>query len=250
MTESIFFATTVFSLLFARRGNWLASAGFALLAGLTRPTAVALVLPLLWEFGRQHGWWQRPLLEWQRIRGLLRPRDLGQAALVLGAVPLAVVGLMGYFWLTFGHPLLILHSHALYWGRYSAPIWQTLFGMVHLAFTTPTLSSALALQLLDVVPVFVVGILAIAMARRLPVSLTLYSFGVLYFAISTPLSNPAASATAVESAGRFLLVVFPIYIGLAIWAKRRPWLEYALVSGGFLLQGVVTVYFLQNGWIV
>jgi hypothetical protein len=184
------------------------------------------------------------------LRALLRPRELGQFIVVLGAIPLAIASLMGYFWLRFGHPLLIINSHRLYWGRNSAPLWQTFARIVQVVATTPFLSSAQALQLLDAVPVVVVALLMLLLVRRVPFAFTLYTAGLLYFALSTPITNPATSATGIESAGRFLLVAFPIYCGLALWARERPWLEYFLVSGGFLLQGVVTVFFLFNGWIV
>jgi Gpi18-like mannosyltransferase len=57
-TEGPFLAAVVFTLYFARRGSWRWAALAALIAGLTKAMALALILPLAWEYGRQHGWWR------------------------------------------------------------------------------------------------------------------------------------------------------------------------------------------------
>ncbi|WIG60938.1 MAG: hypothetical protein OJF49_003686 [Ktedonobacterales bacterium] len=69
-TEGLFIGLVAFSLFFARRGNWRWAALTAFLAALTRPTGIILLPPLVWEFGRQHGWWAAvaSLPVWRRLR--------------------------------------------------------------------------------------------------------------------------------------------------------------------------------------
>ena len=56
-TDGLFFGLAVFALFFARRGWWYPAALCAFVAALTRITALALILPLGWEYARQQGWW-------------------------------------------------------------------------------------------------------------------------------------------------------------------------------------------------
>ncbi len=247
MTESLFIALATFGLFFARRGRWMYAALFVFLAGLARPTAAILVLPLLWEYGRQHGWWRRAFWRAGAWRAALRPRTLSEVAALLGAVPLAFGFFVAVIWVRFGHPLLILNSHRIYWNRTKAPIWQTLYSEAHYLLTTPPLSFQEALGLVDGLPVIIIGLLLVFMVRRLPFAFTLYMLGLLYLTVSTPTSN---SPIGIESAGRFMVAAIPAFMLLAEWMKTRPWLQYLLVGGGFSVQAVLAVFFLFNGWIV
>src|SRR5262249_36511502 len=101
-SEGIFIALVAFAFFFARRADWKWAALAAFPAGVTRATAVALVLPLLWEYGRQHGWWRRD--RWRvrgwRVRGWRVPawRELWLGALAVGSVLLAFACYELYVW--------------------------------------------------------------------------------------------------------------------------------------------------------
>ena len=59
-TEGLFFCLVVLCFYAARREKWWPAGGFGLLAALTRPTGVLLVLPLSWMYfrnGRRHSPW-------------------------------------------------------------------------------------------------------------------------------------------------------------------------------------------------
>lgn len=246
LTESLFLTLAALCLLSMRRGYWWWAAGLAFLAGLTRPTGAILVLPLLWEYGRQHGWWRRDFWRGGAWRKALQMTTFAELAALVAAVPLAIGALALVAWVRFGHPLLVLNSHSIYWVRHKAPIWETLFHATGYMLAHP-LSFEQALAAADVVPVLVAIVLVVAMARRLPLAYTLYMLGLLYLTVSTPVTN---KPVLIESSGRFLIVSIPIVLGLARWARQRPWLEYLIVYGGFTLQTIFLAFFLMNGWLV
>jgi hypothetical protein len=78
-TDGLFFGLAVFALFFARRGCWYAAALCAFVAGLTRITALALILPLTWEYARQHGWWTALATRARRLMLALPPVRAGGA---------------------------------------------------------------------------------------------------------------------------------------------------------------------------
>jgi hypothetical protein len=237
--EGLFIALAAFTLLFARRGQWLPCAVCAFLAALTRPTGLALVLPLLWEYARQSGLFQKETrsLTWRRA---------GTGLLVLTAVPLAV-GLFGlHLWDTLGTPLAFFRAQAD-WAHTFVPPWD-LPGLAVNAITTQReWSFNQARILIDLLPGVAFFLLILASIRRLPTSFVLYMLGVFYTAVASPILpfyDPFASL------GRYMLAAFPAFILLGDWASTRPWLNTLIVSTGFMLQSIFAGFFLMGGWMI
>lgn len=243
-TEGLFLAFASWTLLSARRGWWRVAAATAFLAALTRPTGVALFLPLLWEYGRQHGWWQRGM--WRtRLRETLQPARLIETAMVLGAVPLALAGYALYVKLRFGHARLLLNAFQ-FWDRQSLPVWRTAWiGLRHF-FTTAPWSYWQALQLIDYGVVLLVFVLTAIAIRSAPLAFTLYTAGVIYLAVSQPIPG---IPDVVPSAARYMLMAVPFFLLLARWSRGHAWLDQLVMAGGFMLQGVLVTFFLSNGWV-
>jgi hypothetical protein len=260
-TEGLFLACAVWALYAARRGWWTLGIVCTLLGGLCRPTGVILVLPLLYEYGRQHFWWQRLISgvrqrDWAWLRQLPRERPWRQAATVLGigaAVPLA----FGVFAVVcaqrFGDPLLFINVHDQ-WDRIQLPIWTTLLRgaewqgailFLHQGFW----SYENARNLVDYAPVILMGIITLCSVRRMPFSFTLYMLGLLYISID-PAVRIGQNTVEYDSAGRFLLLAVPVFLLLGRWSARYAWLEMLLVGGGFLLQAAFASYYLAGGWLI
>lgn len=259
-TESVFVALAVFALLFARRGAWRWAALCAFLAALTRPTGAILIAPLLWEFARQQygSLFSTSVRDWRTWPSIFlhalvdlprRPASLVTLALLVGAVPFAIVVYAAYLGLRFGHPLIFLHAQTIYWHRTGQPIWKTLIDAVVYFVKTPGWSYWQARQLIDLAPVLVFGALTLLTIRRTPFAFTLYMLGLLYLAVATPIDTVPHTVTLVSS-GRFLVAAAPIFLLLTHWGRSRPWLDMLLVGGGFLLQGFLATYFLANHWLV
>lgn len=245
-TEGLFIAFAAGSLFFARRGRWRWAASLAFLAGLTRATGLALILPLVYEYGRQNGWWRRVFWRTGQWRDMLRPVSLAQAVIVADAVP-AAIGVYSLFcWARFGDPIMWLRAERIYWGHQRLWIWQTVAGAWHTAFDNPGLTDVQVRTLFNLVPLLLVLILTLVSIRRMPFAFTLYSLGVFYLAVAEPIPTMNNFVT---SDGRYMLAAVPIFLLLGGWTKRRPWLDMLLVSGGFLTQALLAVTFLHGGGI-
>ena len=260
-TEGLFLACAVWALLAARRGWGYLAVCCTLLGALCRSTGVILVLPLIYEFGRQHGWWQQLIQgarqrDWGVLRRLPRAWSWRQAFMLLaivGAVPLA----FGIFALvcaqTFGDPLLFVKAQA-HWNRIQLPVWTALLrgflwqGAI-ISLHKGVWSYESARNLVDLAPVVIIGIVTLCSLRRMPVSFILYMLGLLYITIDLPVQI-GQSTVEFDSSGRFLLLAVPIFLVLGRWSARYAWVEMLLVGGGFLLQAVFVSYFLAGGWLI
>jgi hypothetical protein len=235
-SESLFLALATLTLVFSRRGNWAAAALTGMLAGLTRSAAVVLVAPLAWEYGRQHGWWQREA--WRRWRWHGLPAA-GEAAMVLAAVPAGFAIYMSFLWYRFGDPLLFVHTQVAYWHHQFLPPWQTLaIALDHLVQRRGGAEGADLLLL-----AFITGVTAMA-ARRQPVAFTLYMAGLIYVSIGSP--TPALHDV-IPSTGRYLVGSAPAFLWLARWTAGRPRLEVLGLGLGLAAQASLLVLFLKGG---
>lgn len=245
-TEGMFIGFVAGALYCARRGSWRWAALWALLAALTRPTGLALILPLAWEYGRQHDWWRTLRARDGSWRRLFTPRALVETALAVGAVPAGVAAYALYCWRLFGTPLIFLHAEKDFWGHVRMPPWQA-YGLALANFAqTPAWTDKQASLLITLVPVTVLAVVTLVAARRMPVALTLYSLGVLYLCLASPI---VGAPDVLSSDGRYVLTAIPLFLLLARWSERRPWLETLLVSGGLLVQGILALVYLRNGLV-
>lgn len=243
-TEGLFLAFVVWTLLSARRGSWWLAATCAFLASLTRPTGVTLFLPLVWEFGRQQSWWQRS--GWKsRLQSSFQPLRLARAAVVLGAIPLALALYLAYVKVRFGHASLVF-SASHFWDRQSLPVWRTAWiGLRHF-LQTPPWSYWQAIEVIDYGSILLFLVLTVVALRSAPFAFTLFNLATIYVAVSQPISGLPDIA---PSAARYLLAAVPVFLLLGRWSVRHSWLEQLLIAGGFMLQGVLVTFFLSNGWV-
>ncbi len=248
-TEGLFLCFATFTLYFARQGRWRSAAICAFLGAMTRPTGVVLILPLAWEYARQHDWFDRE--RWRRgaLRKTLDWPTLREFVPLMVAVPAAVVCFALVLQIRFAQPLLFVHVQATYWQRITMSPLASLSGAIGQVFSMPMWSFWQARDLIDLVAVLVFGGITLFNLRRLPVSFSLYLAGVLYLTVYGPvLLSPDPDW--LVSAGRFLLVAAPVFVLIGSAVERRPWLYSLLLSAGFLLQALFAAYFLSGGWII
>jgi hypothetical protein len=264
-TEGPFIALAAFTLYCARTGRFRTAAICAFFATLLRLSGLILLAPLIWEYGRQRGWWSNwsSAETWRaRMRHIFRPREwtwrwnggVLNAALAVGAIPLALALYMLFLGVRFGDPLLFLHAEQVYWNHATpgAPIppgspaptgIATANGP--LALLTPSYEQARSL--VDLAPLALFLILTLVLARRQPVMYTLYLAGLLALILASPRPDRLGYFV---SAGRYLCAALPIFFWLGRWSETRPWLYLLLTSAGFLLQATLATVFLTGGWLV
>lgn len=271
-TESLFVASATLALFFTRYRWWRWAALAALFAAYSRPTGLLLCPVIFWEFGRQEGWWQ-PLLDAlprlvgrrieaarvsvaQGIAGLFtalrrsatQPRTVINFALSVGAGPAALASYMAFLYVRFHHPLVFLHVQTYYWTRRNIPLWRGIPMIIKQFINLPNLSFWQARDLIDVAPVLLCIVVLFLTLRSQPFSFTIYTAGLLYLTLGAPAMAPYP--VMLNSAGRFMLGAFPMFLALSRWTRGRPALDLLLVGGGFMLQGVLALFFLSGGWLV
>jgi hypothetical protein len=264
-TEGPFIALAAFALYGARTGRMRMAATCAFFAALTRLIGVILLAPLLWEYGRTHGWWadwRSPELWRARMRRVFGPREWNwrgnsgvfDALLIVGAVPAALALYMLFLGARFGDPLLFLHAEQRYWGH-AAPGAPATPGVPASSGTAAPAgpfgilapSYQQARSLVDLAPLAIFLVLTIILARRQPIIYTLYMVGLLALIFASPRPDRLGYFV---SAGRYLCAALPIFFWLGRWSETRPWLFMLLTSAGFLLQATLASVFLSGGWLV
>jgi hypothetical protein len=215
---------TVGAWLAARHGRWwLAGAGVAL-ALLAKIVFVALLLPLTLE-----------LLGWD---GGLRLRPTGPWARQLVALwlpPLVALGAwMGYLQVTFGQPLRFLAAQRL-WGRsLGLPIAD-----IRYALTPGGNLGIRSINAVDTAALVFLAAMTVYVYRRVR-----RTYGVMLGAFLLVF----VGNTSLQSNGRHLAVLFPVFIALAVLAVRRRWLGPALVVAQLPLGVLLVSRFATGHW--
>jgi hypothetical protein len=229
-TESLFFALTVASFYYIREHKWLAAGIFGGLAALTRVEGVLLFVPYAIEAltPSAAGSWRHPLA------------GRARAVRVIGGGVLILLGLTIYMfvlWVLRGDPLYFSHVQA-HWNRHLAPPWVSVWHSLVLMFTShaPQTIAGQGIEL-----VFTALMIAVFAAgfRRLRPSFSAY----MALSILIPLCT-----SSLMSMPRFALVLFPMFIVLALWGNR-PWVNNAIVAFSLPLLGLFTVLFANWYWV-
>ena len=230
-TESIFLLTIVTCLYFARRERWLLAGLGGFLAALTRNTGILVVLPMALFYLDARGW------RWRRL-----DRRLGWFALV----PAGLALWMLYLRVRLGDALAFSHAQG-HWHRYLSAPWTTIDlgarkgiaaigALVQTGEGTPAISShntplipvtlPNALAFVSLVGAAAVLVLA---ARRLRLPYAAYAWA----SLAAPLFYPSLRQP-LYSLPRFVAVIFPVFLGLALVTERLKLTRVALAAA-FLL---------------
>jgi hypothetical protein len=273
-SESLYLALSVGLFLCARRGRWGTAAMLGALASATRSTGVVLILPLLLLYlygpredrepervtsrrsdalvaGRSLAARARWMLA--GLTDALRPRyRLRRDALWLALVPLGLVLYMGHLALAGGDPLAPFHAEAV-WKRHFAGPYGGIWDGAKAAFAG--LRQLLSFQrghnyypvaggnpLIDAghnVLLFAFLLLAVPMLVGVLRLLPLAYGGYVLAALALPLSYPVAPQP-LMSLPRFLLVLFPLNMWLAVTLSSRP---RVLTRAVLVLSGLAMAFF-------
>ena len=244
-SESLFLLLCVATLFLLRRGNaldwWLAGlcgAG----AILTRGSGIVLLLVFSITFLQRFGsilraWFGRKLSifkegYWREMLNVLLPMSL---------IPLALACYMFYLWSHWHDPLLFSHGEEHLWGRRLTLPWiGSTMAVYDLLFTT---TGRDARNLTDLI--FTIGPLAIIILgwKRLPLNYIVFSLAIAVFSLTYPWPGHALA-----SAPRFLLVMFPVGVMLALWSKR-PMVEKMFEMLWVTFFVINTLLFVLWNWV-
>ncbi|HEV2037849.1 MAG TPA: mannosyltransferase family protein [Candidatus Eremiobacteraceae bacterium] len=223
-TESLFLALTVASVYYARHGNYVTAGIFGALASMTRVEGMLTAIPLAYE--AWSGWRER--------RGTTLTRGIIGVALV----PSGLLVYMAYLYALVGNPLQFMKLQDN-WNRHLAPPWVSISNTIRELAQGSLASSASVNHMIELA--FTIAFLALMIAAFRTLRLS-YS---LYFAASllVPLST-----SSLMSMPRFVLVIFPAFMLLALWG-RNPIVNSLIVALFLPLLGLFTVLFADWYWL-
>jgi hypothetical protein len=219
-TEALFLALAVWTMVAARERRWILAGVVGLLAALTRIQGVFLVFPVGWEVAVAAG-----LTGWRPWRSLaLPPIDWGVVArgvVAVGGPALGFLSFIGYTAATVGQTPL--DTQDAWGGKEFFPPWE-----VASAAWTWAIERGDPLQALNLILLIGFGFGLVLAAKRLPISYTLYALP--QFVLLATRIQP----TPLTSTNRYLLVIFPVFVMLALipWARVR--LAWGITSVLFL----------------
>jgi Mannosyltransferase (PIG-V) len=253
-SESLFMALSVALFWCARRGRWRWVGVVGALASATRAPGIVLLLPALaiYLYGpredrppdrpRQGDPAVAPHAPASRLAALregLRPRYRVRAdVLWLALAPVGMLAFCTYVALAGGSFLEPFKVEHLVWHRHLtdplSPLW---YGISHAFQEVRHLPSTHRLHLRSFYFVAAGMIATAGVLRRLPLAYGLYALA----ALAMPLFYPASSEP-LESMPRYLVVVFPLFIWLAMWLERHPRLRLPALA----ISGLMMMFFVAS----
>ncbi len=251
-SESLYFALSVGVFLCARRGQWARAAALAALASATRSTGIVLMVPLvlIYLYGPRSD--RAP----DRSDGRLKPKyRVRSDALWIAVAPLGLCLYMAHLALAGGDALAPFHAQAVWQREFAGPyggVWtgakaafEGLRQIVSLQSHHVYFSAAGGSPLIDashnlLLFAFLLAAIPITVGvlRMLPVAYGAYVLA----ALALPLSYPVAPQP-LMSLPRFLLVLFPLNMWLAVRLARRP---KALTWGLLIASAVAMMFFAEE----
>jgi len=213
-TESMFLLLSIGALLAARQGRWLGSGLCGALLAATRPPGMLIAVPLLAEHLIQG---REKRESWRRI---FQPRLLW-----LGLVPVGLVLYLFHCYLSRGDWLAPLHAQDAWTKTLTWP-WQSYFWPRNFAHAYIPLNQA-------IVAVAVV-LTAVGFLLKIRWSYLVYVVAAMLFYLAWG---------TLDSLPRYLSVLFPLYLALALVSTRWRWLYEPLLAFSVAFLAYCTVLF-------
>jgi hypothetical protein len=198
-SESLYLLVVLWSFYAARQRRWPMAGIAGALAGLTRQIGFVMT-PALLLSAREAGWRRR-------------------AALAAGVAALGPLAYLGWWQVHTGDFLAPFHAQAEWYREFRFPLVSLARGLYEAAITATAPDGGYWISDALLTLVAIGGVIAIA--RKVPLSYV--AFAVI--SILVPLCYPY-SGRDLLSISRFVLPLFPVFWGVALWLRRR----WALVA--------------------
>jgi len=246
-TESLFLLLSVGAFYAARTGRWPVAGLLAAAASAARPVGVCLALPLavLYLYGPRTD----RSASYDHTRSAWLPRyPLRLDFLWLTLAPVGLLVFSGYLALRHGDALAFLHEQQSRTHKFTFPfsgIWEgtvaAFESVTYLLVGTPESAGMFAARNLMLFVFLVFGLVAtVGVFRRLPAAYGVYVLALLFQPLSLPIDDKP-----LDSLGRYLAVVFPLFMWLALVCEERRRTRPALVAssaGLALLTGMFAAW--------
>lgn len=221
-TESLFLFLAAGTMFFARTKRWWLVFLFSFFAALTRNLGVLLVLPLAFEYFHQHGFRVK-----KAIIALLGP--------VLGAS-----SYMFYLFKTFGNPLEFIRAQSA-WNRFLVinPISIVTDKFLKIISSIQHHDVFMGIEIFVGFSFLVILALSLRKKYRMPKSFIAYMFVMLF---------PGLLQNTWASVNRYVIVIFPAFLLMALMLEKKPILKYLALAGFSIFLGVSVLLFVNFRW--
>jgi len=230
-SESLFLTLSVAVFLLIRKKKWLWAGLISAFAALSRVQGIILVVPILVELIREY-------YKDRNLRNLLT----NSLSCIYAPFAYGIYSLYVHFGLNANWPWETLSS---YWAQRFAWPWEgfyytflSILGNTKLIDYSPTIVKILNI-LLSLFSIY----LLFKVRKRIPISLSIYSWVMLFIIIGKVDYNDSLVSTI-----RYILTLFPIFIALAFEIKNKYIkISYSIV--GVMLHTILLVYFFWWFWV-
>ncbi len=212
-TESLFMALAVAVFLCARNGRWMWAGIAGLLASATRSPGVILLLPaiVLYLYGPREDRAPDRDPAGTLVSRLLPRYSVRPDVLWLALIPLGLLAFFAGLALAGGHALSPLTTEHTAWERHGADPIVVIWDAIKQTVVSHHGNEVIQLAFLLAALIATVGVL-----RRLPLAYGLWMIA----ALIPPLADPEPEL--LLSTARFVAVLFPIAMWLALWLADHP----------------------------
>lgn len=219
-TEGLFLFLAISCFYYTRKKQWLTASILGFLLSLTRSVGFIIFIPMLMEY-----------LDLDFYNFKIRKEKIKKDILYLLLVPAGLLSYMAYLYIKFKDPLAYFHA-ASRWGRKFSPFF--------IVFYQELAKYLKYYQILTIGSIIITLILVVCLyLSKIKLSYTIYSLLLTVLPLSTALS---------ASVLRYLGIVFPIYISMALIANKNKFLDYLLTLSSVALLILITILFI-NAWI-
>lgn len=255
-TESTFLCCAVACIYYARSHRWWLAGLCGGLASLARAQGILLLLPLAWEYWQMISDRYIPLVEAkldatqkrglpERSRAWLESRLRGSRLAVqelqtwlslaaLALVPAGLLSFMLYGQTRTGDLFTTFHIQAWGWGRH----WENPLQLLWHTVTSPEAANPMDWNfwILNIILVGIFLGFTVWAFKKLPMTYALYTLAMVLLPLSSSRLN---------SISRYFLVVFPVYILLALWSTgaKQNHRSYFLMTLFCMVQAVFMIFF-------
>lgn len=221
-TESTFLALTVGCFLAARKRKWLLAGILGGLACLTRINGLILCFAILFEV-----WNER------RETGKFNPKWL-----FLILIPAGFIAYLGLNYAVAGNPLMFLDLQREFWGRRLSLPWSGFKGAYEMLYYKSP--SGLQMHGVQELLFVAVGLLGTIIGWR-----TLRASYRVWMVLNWLLF---VSTSFIQSVPRYTLTLFPLFILMALAARRNWWANVVFTVWSLLFLSLFTTQFTRGWW--
>jgi hypothetical protein len=223
-TESVFLLGAVGAFYFSQRKRWLLASLCAAMAGATRLVGVMVVLPVVLAYAECHHW---------------KLKEVRRDVLLLPVGLAGTLGHMLFLHVRFGDALAFLRSQWVFgWGDNSS--WSRLMLVADNATTWRQLATGAFDSIATINLAFGILALLVCLAGFRRFGVAVAAWGVITMVISLRIW---------ASSGRYAVVIWPMFLGIALITRKRPYLYQGIVTGFCFLQALFAFWFAHGHWV-